>query len=741
MPPTIAAAAAAAAEPVSADSATPSSSKTSSADHVLVEGFLESHHRRRQADLLHDGELWESVYTGKLEETKLYTTQVKRLDDGLQGPRGLYERGGEGETILHIAVLMNHTAVAKWIIDQFPQLINDIYMKHRYFGETSLHIACVRGNLELVKYLVEHGAVVNGPLVSGTEFLKDEDRGCLYYGQTPLQFAAVNGKLDIVKYLVENCGADMTTVDLYGNNVLHVLAYYGVRNLEMYRYFAGKDPSLAHARNKDNFTPFQVGISRGHANVIETIKETAWEFGSVRQYRVPLADIDPIQPHDPKTLERVSKSALEIACEREDKDVISSPLFDALLKVKWVLYGRRKFIARFFFTTLLICCMTVAIGLQPHREDHNEQMRLTYDSSTPSILRAIFELLTVLGTVIMISFELRDVIVQGLDYFSGYGATENVVQWTFSVLVWLVVIVRFGVGLHVDDDNEYIINTENVLLGFIAIIGWMYILFFAKGFPALGPLTLIFRKILLTDLLEWLALYLIFTMGFASALYLQMGLVPEKTTDESIPVYDWNVLPGSILWTVRFIFAQAVFDDLRKSKLPAFTEFLFVLYGFLTLILLVNVLIAKLTETFKSIALDSRRQWRVQFAYLILELDARLSDRERKLLLQHMGHLDPNAAGSGDAHTRYLLFTERTTERHGKPHTETMKLVVAVKENMDEVEVHVDTDHWDGWMYDLLPRSNPKSLWEGHRAATSGDNLRQRVRGELERSATTKSNL
>ncbi|KAJ3191169.1 Transient receptor putative cation channel sub V member 6 [Irineochytrium annulatum] len=757
--------------------------------HAFPEHDLINHD---QISLFDTDPMWRACFQGDLAQFIIEARRPSSLEPGLT--RGECERSGEGETVLHVAVLLGHIDIVNWILKEWPgKLVNEIYLMHRYFGETALHIAAAKGRLDLVKILLKEGADVNGPLVRGTEFLKDKDRGVLYYGQTILQFAACTNNFDIVKFLVEEGNADLTTVDLYGklhavpskpsipesnqkipgNNVLHVIAFYGRFDLELYRYLMAanlKDIAamrttinITQARNKENLSPFQVGISQGHAIIIDTIKETIWEFGFVRQYRVPLLDLDPVQPHyiEPGTgknrskTSRVSKSALEIAVEREDKIIISHPLFDALLRVKWALYGRRKFLMRLILTLLLICCFTVSVALQPDdivdrrhyfniRESGGRYTQLT------QYFRLGFEAVTIIGTVGMISAELRDVIVQGLAYFTGYGSGENVIQWMFSVFVWLIPVIRFAISPHVGDDVQITLrDCENVIMGLGGILGWFYMLNFAKGFSSLGPLTLIFRRILLGDLLEWLALYITFTMGFSVAFYLQMNGVPAATTEEPIPVLDWNQLPGALLWTVRFIFAQAVFDDFRKAKLPAFTELLFVTYGFLTLVLLVNVLIAKLTETFKSIALDSRRAWRVQWAYLIMEMDERLSERERNHLLSHLGVMDrPRSSSSFDKNgrakdgngstastepqdaRRYFLFTERDTivrSGEGKDNQERVvsqpiKLVVAQDPRSgNDVEIRTDLDHWEGWGRDLLPPRDKTFLWVEHSHTFKGD--------------------
>ncbi|KAI9341750.1 hypothetical protein BDR26DRAFT_918303 [Obelidium mucronatum] len=725
---------------------------------------------RHQINLFADGGLWQATWEGSLDALRRFAEEPFGSSPG--ATRGEFERGAEGETILHLAVLRKHADLVRWIVGRFPSLVNETYLRHRYYGETALHVAVVnagtdhdKDDISLVKLLVENGALINEPFVSGTEFLKDEDKGILYYGQTILQFAAANGKFEAVKYLVEN-GADVTLVDLYGNNVLHVMAYHGNFDMKLFNYLKkrneidirnasrsnGKIPipvDISKARNKEHLTAYQLGISRGHVKALEAMKDIIWEFGMVRQYRICLDDLDPLQPHTDKaesfaeklkdgnkSLERFSKSAIEIAVENGDKEILSHPLMESLLKIKWALYGRSRFLWRMALTFFLVICVTFTIALQPNSLDDRRNYSISDENRHP-ILRGVFELSSVIGTIILVSAEFAELRVQGGGYFRGYGAAENTVQWMFAVFIWLIPVLRWGLAAILGHDKyEIVANAENVVFGFGAIWGWFYILEFAKGFETLGPLLLIFRRMMFEDFFAWMTLYSVLTVGFACGLFLQMQNVPFESANGAAPVYDWNNFAGALLWTIRFIFvAQEEFEDFREARIPAFTEFLYMLYAFVTVLVLFNVLIAMLAETLVSIASDAKRVWRIQFASLLIQMDESMSDRTHKHILTHLGwtqeeadreqELDPTTTASEKTAapkkkqnkftaSRYFVFTERDTvtidpiTKKKRTKTETVKLVVAKDIHGKDIEIRTDRNHWHGWSRDLL-----RVLWTG----------------------------
>ena len=110
-----------------------------------------------------------------------------------------------------------------------------------YLGNYPLIIAVDTGNLDIVKYLVEHGAdihiVHDFPLRTASEYgyldivkylvEKGANINDVDMFTKPLSLAGENGHLDVIKYLVEN-GADIRARD--DEAIRYVDAYYGGKN-------------------------------------------------------------------------------------------------------------------------------------------------------------------------------------------------------------------------------------------------------------------------------------------------------------------------------------------------------------------------------------------------------------------------------------------------------------------------------------------------------------------------------
>lgn len=68
-------------------------------------------------------------------------------------------RGPLGELPIHLCYLLgnpNTIQIAEYMVSKYPSLIRALYQKGPYEGENIMHIAIVKNNKELVKYLAEN---------------------------------------------------------------------------------------------------------------------------------------------------------------------------------------------------------------------------------------------------------------------------------------------------------------------------------------------------------------------------------------------------------------------------------------------------------------------------------------------------------------------------------------------------------------------------------------------------------
>ena len=217
-----------------------------------------------------------------------------------------------GETILHMCYLYHtpaHLTIARYLIDEYPSCINDVYIGAEYGGENVLHIAIINQDFESVKYLVTKSPALLKARANGTFFKPNPNSyyGPVYYGEYPLSFAACTSQKHMVSYLLD-CGADFESCDMYGNNILHLLVIHNLP--QMYEYVkkqfikrgeqqqienikkekTTKTIDLWKHRNVDGLTPFTLAAKIGSKSMfgflLEEQRQVQWTYGKNMENKI-----------------------------------------------------------------------------------------------------------------------------------------------------------------------------------------------------------------------------------------------------------------------------------------------------------------------------------------------------------------------------------------------------------------------------------------------------------------------
>ena len=153
-------------------------------------------------------------------------------------------------------------------VELLPRDVNDAANKE---GMTALHFAAQKGDTDVVRFLLEHGADI-----------KAQDS---VFSRSAIHFAAENGNLDTIKYLTEK-GVDLQDKDGYGATALH----YAARSnkLDVIKYLVGKKVDYT-AKDNRGWTAMHYAASGGGIDVVKYLLAKGLNINELNQTgRTPL---------------------------------------------------------------------------------------------------------------------------------------------------------------------------------------------------------------------------------------------------------------------------------------------------------------------------------------------------------------------------------------------------------------------------------------------------------------------
>ncbi|XP_048253945.1 ankyrin repeat domain-containing protein 50-like, partial [Haliotis rufescens] len=154
-------------------------------------------------------------------------------------------RGMHGMTPLHLAAREGHREVFELVVDKGSDTsLEDIN------GDNILHLACIGGNVEIVKYILSQNIVdIN-------------NRGM--YERTPLMVAALFGHREAFELVLDK-GGDTSLVDTCDVNILHLACIGG--NVAIVKYILSQNFVDINSRGKIGRTPVMVAAAEGHIDL------------------------------------------------------------------------------------------------------------------------------------------------------------------------------------------------------------------------------------------------------------------------------------------------------------------------------------------------------------------------------------------------------------------------------------------------------------------------------------------
>uniref|UniRef100_A0A671SDU3 Transient receptor potential cation channel subfamily V member 4-like n=1 Tax=Sinocyclocheilus anshuiensis TaxID=1608454 RepID=A0A671SDU3_9TELE len=469
------------------------------------------------------------------------------------------------------------------------EFINTPFRDVYYRGQTALHIAIERRCKQYVELLVEKGADVHAQ-ARGRFFQPREEGGYFYFGELPLSLAACTNQPDMVHYLTENSHktADLRRQDLRGNTVLHALVHIADNTRDnthfvtkMYDLLLIKcvklypDCNLENVLNNDGMSPLMMAAKLGKIGVFQHIIRREIKDEEARHLSRKFKDwaYGPVYSnlYDLSSLDTCGEevSVLEILVynskiENRHEMLAVEPI-NELLRAKWQKFAAVTFYISVFSYLVTMIIFTLVAYYRP-------------SVGTPPY---------------------------------AYNTTEDKVR-----LAGEIITVASGVFFFVTNYFFFFVRSHFRLS-----------LLKATVVSITKNLYIMIQKILIKDLFRFLLVYVLFMIGYASALVSLLTICPDKKTcNDSCPKYpecrDANTFSEFLLDLFKLTIGIGELDDMLKgAQDPVVFLILLVTYIILTFVLLLNMLIALMGETVGQVSKESKQIWKLQWATTILDIE------------------------------------------------------------------------------------------------------------------------
>ncbi|XP_024866642.1 transient receptor potential cation channel subfamily V member 1-like isoform X1 [Kryptolebias marmoratus] len=555
-------------------------------------------------------------------------------------------------------------------------------------GQTALHIAIERRNLEYVKLLVEKGADLNAK-ASGPFFQRHYEGG-FYFGELPLSLAACTNQPEIVSFLMNNPKnkADATAQDSRGNTVLHALVIATDKETEnmtentenitkLYDYiltehyksekskkseknqqdelesvetsdcqtllnsYSNKSESektevsyLESIENNKGLTPLKLAAKLGRFGMLKHImnREFPHEETKLLSRKFTEWSYGPVHCslYDISSIDTIkTDSVLDIILFRSKKpnrpQMLQIEPLHSLLRDKWDYYAYIIFWIHFVFYLIYLAIFT---SVAFHRKDGQPPFAV---ENTPSdIFHCIGQIISVLGAIWFLSKSIQNIKRNAL-YKKGL-LINGFVELLFFLQASLLLV---AVVLYFCGREEYV-----GLLVLSLALAWVNTLYYARGSKQLGIYNVMMQRMILGDLFQFLCIYSVLLFGFSAAVVTLMDdrLADKKNITTSTLIPDKCGKPSysefhfALVEMFKFTFGMGNLDFTDDVEYKEVFYILLVGYIVLTYILMLNMLIALMGNTVENTTEQSENIWYLQRAFAVLDMERSLPMQLRRKL-------------------------------------------------------------------------------------------------------------
>ena len=579
--------------------------------------------------------------------TALHLAAISGRDDVIEALVHLNPKilNHEGESPLHLAAKLDNTRVLEEMLNVFNIPGKGLNIdQQNTLGESLLHICAEQGDPETVDMLIKQGADLS---------LKDTEGDTVLHALALKTVSDPNNKdnlLNVFRTIVHaaptwwcikkdlNCPDEHSELhNMYKKLAVVYLASYiqndeGL-NLICYATKLGAKDFLERLLNLPEVFRHKVG-KLYKFDVTHLIPETVGHSTKKPSKRKESSTVGIVVEGRSPEYEHHDESCLDFIVELQD-EILAAKILDIsplkqLVKNYWDAYQWVYGLLMLIHIAFMACFSGYSISLVSdslHGTDNPDPEILPWILFViwPSIL-FIFEcyyiFVNIVGWCTRRRNDKRDRKCAALgsfinapykffNFFLGYLSHITSISFSILVITWFIL---YEIS---HDRQPYVLCPA-------LIIGWMFTISFTKGFQTVHAFSIMLKYIILRDITRFMFIYLFVLLAFSFGLHALFQIVPDVADAYASP-FDTIFLTFNLMVGMGEIFDEE-FDNnyIAEGSNSIYVKITYLFYVILATIILLNLLIAMMSDTYNAIKSREGTTWRIGSVRLTLRLERSL---------------------------------------------------------------------------------------------------------------------
>ena len=265
-----------------------------------------------------------------------------------------------------------------------------------------------------------------------------------------------------------------------------------------------------------------------------------------------------------------------------------------------------------------------------------------------------------------------DVLYIIYDFLKGSFSHIASLAFAFLVLCWFILYMTINLNV------VYFLSSA-------LIIGWLFTISFTKGFQTVHAFSIMLKYIIIRDIARFLFIYLFVLLAFTFGLHALFQTVPALRDMYDSPFETMFLTFNIMLGMDEFFHDDFDNDHRQEGRSSTYGKLVYLIYVIFSTIILLNILIAMMSDTYNRITSQEGTTWRISSVRLAVKLEHSLSCIP--MLFRSLGIIKSRVEVDEKTGRYTICLThEEVSDTDEKELDEVLKLMYKLESSIEKLE-------------------------------------------------------